>query len=64
MRDCPELVGEAIRAGEDAKHAGHYAAAYVREQYIHEAHTIIYWNESHLARYDEAVRQAEAALAK
>jgi signal transduction histidine kinase len=34
----------------------------VREQYIHEAHTIIYWNESHLARYDEAVRQAQSAL--
>jgi len=52
---------EAEVAGLDhAKHAGHMAAAQVREQYIHQAHTIIAWDTSHLEHYDHAV---EAALA-
>ena len=51
-----------VQAIEEAKHAGHYAAAYVREQYIHEAHTIIHWDDSHLGHYQDALRQTEAAL--
>lgn len=39
-----------------AKHAGHLAAAYVREQYIHQAHTLINWNLSHIDRYEKAVQ--------
>ena len=42
---------------EVAKHAGHYAAAFVREQYIHQAHTIITGNDSHLGHYDEVVQK-------
>jgi len=51
-----------VAALEEAKHAGHYVAAYVREQYIHEAHTIIHWDESHLGHYQAAHEQTEAAL--
>jgi two-component system NtrC family sensor kinase len=47
---------------EEAKHAGHYAAAFVREQYIHQAHTIISGNDSHLGHYDEVVRKTDAAV--
>lgn len=36
-----------------AKHSGHRVAALVREQYIHQAHTIIAWNRSHLEHYRE-----------
>ena len=36
-----------------AKHTGHRVAALVREQYIHQAHTIIAWNRSHLGHYRE-----------
>lgn len=46
---------------EDAKHAGHAAAALVREQYIHQAHTIINWDDSHLAHYADVERQTRAA---
>jgi signal transduction histidine kinase len=42
-----------------AKHSGHYAAAQVREQYIHQAHTLIAWDPSHLEHYAEAVKAAE-----
>ena len=34
-----------------AKHAGHLAAAQVREQYIHQAHTLIEFGPGHLAHY-------------
>jgi two-component system NtrC family sensor kinase len=46
---------------EDAKHAGHAVAAAIREQYIHQAHTIIAWDRSHLAHYEEAARNTRAA---
>jgi two-component system NtrC family sensor kinase len=41
-----------------AKHTGHRVASDVREQYIHQAHTIIVENTSHLDHYDEVVRAA------
>ncbi|MBZ0252426.1 MAG: HAMP domain-containing protein [Candidatus Methylomirabilis sp.] len=44
-----------------AKHTGHRAAALIREQYIHQAHTIIERDLSHLQHYREAVGRARAA---
>jgi two-component system NtrC family sensor kinase len=44
-----------------AKHAGHQAAAMAREQYIHQAHTLIEWNDSHLGHYADVVEEARAA---
>ena len=44
-----------------AKHAGHYVAALVREQYIHQAHTIIAWSDEHLSHYREVAEQARAS---
>lgn len=49
-----------------AKHAGHRVAALVREQYIHQAHTIIEGNRSHLDHYRDiaaATRSASENLA-
>src|SRR5262249_52118756 len=49
-----------------AKHAGNRVGALLREQYIHQAHTIIEWNRSHVDHYGEvaeATRRATAALA-
>jgi signal transduction histidine kinase len=39
-----------------AKHAGHMAAAQVREQYIHQAHTLIEFGEGHLGHYERVAR--------
>ncbi|MCE9572953.1 MAG: HAMP domain-containing protein [Deltaproteobacteria bacterium] len=45
-----------------AKHAGHQVAALAREQYIHQAHTLLEWNHSHLEHYTAvATRAREAA---
>jgi signal transduction histidine kinase len=49
---------------DEAKHAGHAVAALVREEYIHQAHTIIEWNRSHLAHYEVAALQAREATAR
>ncbi len=46
-----------------AKHAGHQAAALAREQYIHQAHTLLEWNESHMGHYDDVAKEAKAATA-
>ena len=46
-----------------AKHAGHMAAAQVREQYIHQAHTLIEFGEGHLEHYEKAVRATREAIA-
>lgn len=65
-------MGEFERADRDvaavdrAKHAGHRVAALVREQYIHQAHTIIEWNRSHVDHYGEiaeVTRRSTAELA-
>jgi len=34
-----------------AKHAGHHAAAMAREQYMHQAHTMLAWDSSHMDHY-------------
>lgn len=38
---------------DDAKHTGHQVAILLREQYVHQAHTIIEWNRSHLEHYKD-----------
>jgi signal transduction histidine kinase len=42
-----------------AKHAGHHAAAMAREQYMHQAHTMLAWDDSHMDHYRAT---AQAAL--
>jgi signal transduction histidine kinase len=44
-----------------AKHAGHHAAALAREQYMHQAHTLLEWNHSHLGHYGKVAEQAKEA---
>lgn len=46
-----------------AKLAGHRVAALVREQYIHQAHTIIEWNRSHIEHYQAVAAITHAAAA-
>jgi len=43
------------------KHAGHHAAAMAREQYMHQAHTLLAWNGSHLSHYGETAAAAQRA---
>jgi two-component system, NtrC family, sensor kinase len=52
---------EKVRRLDHAKHAGHYAAGLAREQYIHQAHTLLAWNESHLPHYYEVAAEARKA---
>lgn len=44
-----------------AKHSAHRVAALAREQYIHQAHTIIYGNGSHMGHYNGFARDAAEA---
>ena len=44
-----------------AKHAGHHAAAMAREQYMHQAHTMLAWDGSHLDHYGETAMAARQA---
>nr|MBA2544184.1 HAMP domain-containing histidine kinase [Deltaproteobacteria bacterium] len=44
-----------------AKHAGHHAAAMAREQYMHQAHTMLAWDASHLEHYRETADEARHA---
>ena len=55
-----EAEDEVIRL-DHAKHAGHQAAGLAREQYIHQAHTLLEWNQSHLPHYYEIAADARAA---
>jgi signal transduction histidine kinase len=45
-----------------AKHAGHMAAAQVREQYIHQAHTLIEFGPGHLGHYRQVVAATRASI--
>ena len=57
-------IGDAERQTarlDQVKHAGHHAAAMAREQYIHQAHTLLEWNGSHLEHYAVVARDAKAA---
>lgn len=47
-----------------AKHTGHNVAGLVREQYIHQAHTIIAGNRSHVEHYHHAAEAAREATQK
>ena len=44
-----------------AKHSGHNVAGLVREQYIHQAHTIIAGDRSHVDHYRTAATEARKA---
>lgn len=44
-----------------AKHSGHHTEGLLREQYIHQAHTIIEWNRTHLDHYRDIARAAASA---
>lgn len=46
---------------DEAKHHGHGVAGLIREQYIHQAHTIIAWDHSHLDHYAVAAKNAREA---
>jgi signal transduction histidine kinase len=47
-----------------AKHTGHRVASDVREQYIHQAHTIIVEDASHLGHYEQVVNAARDGTAR
>jgi thiol-disulfide isomerase/thioredoxin/plastocyanin/CHASE3 domain sensor protein len=60
-----EMIGSAEREVarlDRAKHAGHHAAAMAREQYMHQAHTLLTWDGSHLEHYYEVAEQAKHAI--
>jgi len=44
-----------------SKHAGHHAAGLARAQYIHQAHTLLEWNDAHLPHYLEIAEEARRA---
>lgn len=46
-----------------AKHAGHHAAAMAREQYMHQAHTMLAWDGSHMDHYPDVAASARSATA-
>jgi signal transduction histidine kinase len=50
-----------VAASDRAKHAGHGVASLVREQYIHQAHTIIEGDRSHLDHYNDIASRTRAA---
>ncbi len=45
-----------------ARHAADRAALLMRDQYIHQAHTLILFDHSHLEHYDHVVHDAETAI--
>jgi two-component system NtrC family sensor kinase len=57
------VAEEEVARLDHAKHAGHHAAALAREQYIHQAHTLLEWNDSHLGHYREVATEAAEATA-
>lgn len=64
LRRIADAEGEVTRL-DHAKHAGHMAAAQVRDQYIHQAHSLIEFGSAHFEHYAhvrEATIQAIAHL--
>jgi Signal transduction histidine kinase len=55
LNEIAEMESQVIKI-DRAKHAGHHAAALVREQYIHQAHAIINWDLLHLDHYGNVAR--------
>jgi two-component system NtrC family sensor kinase len=62
LRRIADAEAEVARL-DHAKHAGHMAAAQVREQYMHQAHTLIEFGEGHLGHYARAVEVARQTIA-
>src|ERR1043166_159890 len=62
LRRIADAEDEVARL-DHAKHAGHMAAAQVREQYIHQAHTLIEFGEGHLEHYEKAIEVARQTIA-
>lgn len=62
LRRIADAEAEVARL-DHAKHAGHMAAAQVREQYIHQAHTLIEFGEGHLAHYAKVVEVTRQTIA-
>lgn len=56
LNEIAEMESQVIKI-DQAKHAGHHAAALVREQYIHQAHAIIDWDLLHLDHYKDVARR-------
>ena len=48
----------------EAEHAGHTVAAEVRDQYIHQAHTLIEFGKGHLPHYAKVVVAARQAIVR
>ena len=59
LNEIAEMESQVITI-DRAKHAGHHAAALVREQYIHQAHAIINWDLLHLEHYNDVARATRA----
>jgi len=62
LRRIADAESEVARL-DHAKHAGHMAAAQVREQYIHQAHTLIDFGLGHLDHYTKVVVATKASIA-
>lgn len=61
LRKIAEAESEVARL-DHAKHAGHMAAAQVREQYIHQAHTLIEFGPGHLDHYTKVVEATKESI--
>ncbi len=61
LNDVADAEAEVARL-DHAKHAGHMAAALVRDQYIHQAHSLIELDTSHLEHYVEAVEATRRSV--
>ena len=61
--DRLDAADSEVAALDEAKHSAHAVAALVREQYIHQAHTIIEWDHSHLDHYEDVARDVRHATA-
>lgn len=61
LEKIADAEGEVARL-DRAKHAGHHAAAMAREQYMHQAHTLLTWDASHMQHYGETARAARVAI--
>jgi two-component system NtrC family sensor kinase len=61
LRKIADAEAEVARL-DHAKHAGHMAAAQVREQYIHQAHTLIEFGPGHLDHYARVALVTKQAI--
>ena len=59
--DRIEAAEDEVARLDRAKHAGHHAAAMAREQYMHQAHTMLAWDASHMDHYRETAEAAHHA---